>query len=211
MKNILIKEFRLSVSPISLIFILFAFMGLIPGYPILMGAFFVSMGIFQSYQLMRDQNDILYSALLPVRKKDVVSAKYISAAAIELSAFIIMCAVTAVRLTVFRDAAVYAENPLMPADLVFLGFSLLIFAEFNLIFLGGFFKTAYYFGKPFVLFIIASTVTVGIGESLHYLPFYPADSGVFQVLSLILGIIIFVLLTLLSLKKAQNRFEGLDL
>lgn len=211
MKNLLIKEFRLSVSPISFIFILFAFMVLIPGYPILMGAFFVSMGLFQSYQLSRDQNDILYSALLPVRKRDVVSAKYISAAVIELIAFLIMCAMTALRQTVLREAAAYAENPLMPADLVFLGFALLIFAEFNLIFLGGFFKTAYYFGKPFILFIIASMLTTGIAEMLHYLPFYPGDSAAFQVISLLAGALLYVALTFASMKKSQKRFEQLDL
>ncbi|MGO3548708.1 MAG: ABC-2 transporter permease, partial [Paucilactobacillus nenjiangensis] len=60
MKNLLIKEIQLTSMPITFIFLLFAFMTLIPGYPILMGAFFICLGIFFSFQNGRETNDILY-------------------------------------------------------------------------------------------------------------------------------------------------------
>lgn len=211
MKNLLYKEFCLSTSPISYIFIVFSLMVLIPGYPILMGAFFICMGIFQSYQLIRDQNDILYSALLPVRKRDVVTAKYISDAIIQAVGFLIMCALTVLRMTVLSGSPAYTGNVMMPADPVFLAFVLIIFAEFNVIFLGGFFKTAYYFGKPFILFIIASMITVGVGEALHHMPRFPAGSLPFQLSVLAFGLVIYTVSSLLSLKASQNRFEKIDL
>ena len=49
---------------------------MIPGYPILCGAFFVCLGIFYTYQQARECDDITYTVLLPVRKRDVVTAKY---------------------------------------------------------------------------------------------------------------------------------------
>ena len=40
MRNLLVKEMRLSASVLSYIFIVFGVMFLIPGYPILCGVFF---------------------------------------------------------------------------------------------------------------------------------------------------------------------------
>ena len=47
---------------------------------------------------------------------------------------------------------------------------LLILGLFHLVFIGGFFKTAYKFAKPFVAFIVAAFVVVGIGETLFHIP-----------------------------------------
>ena len=65
MRDLLFKELKLSASPITWLFILFGAMFMIPGYPVLCGAFFVTLGIFYSFQAARESNDILYSALLP--------------------------------------------------------------------------------------------------------------------------------------------------
>ena len=64
----------------------------------------------------------------------------------------------------------YRNNVLMNANLVYLGFVLVILGLFNLIFVGGFFRTAYKFAKPFVMFIIAAFLVVGIGETLFHIP-----------------------------------------
>ena len=69
MKNLLVKELKLSALPLSYFFILFGAMAMIPGYPILVGAFFVCLGIYQSFQNGRENNDILYTVLLPVKKE----------------------------------------------------------------------------------------------------------------------------------------------
>ena len=46
MYKLLRKELKLSASPLSYLFIAFGLMTLLPGYPILVGAFFISFGIF---------------------------------------------------------------------------------------------------------------------------------------------------------------------
>jgi len=84
MSNILRKELRLSASALSYFFIAFGFMFFIPGYPILCGVFFVTLGIFQSFQNAREANDIVFSALLPIAKKDVVKGKFLFSCFIEL-------------------------------------------------------------------------------------------------------------------------------
>jgi len=69
MRNVLRKEMRLSASVLSYLFILFGLMFFLPGYPILCGTFFVSLGLFQSFQTAREANDFVFSALLPIAKK----------------------------------------------------------------------------------------------------------------------------------------------
>ena len=65
MTRYLYKELHLAASPISWWFLAGALMTLLPGYPILVGSFFICFGVFQSFQHARESNDVLYSVLLP--------------------------------------------------------------------------------------------------------------------------------------------------
>ena len=217
MKQLMHKELKLSTALITWIFLLFGFMTLIPGYPILVGVFFVCMGIFYSFQFSREDDDILYTSLLPIKKKDVVTAKYICVVFLEMISFIIMVGMTILRMTVLKDMVAYVSNPLMAADITFLSFALIIFALFNFVFIRGFFKTAYYYGKPFIFFCITAFIVVGLGESLHYMPgmsFLNEVSGDglnMQWPLFIVCIVVYGLLTYFSMKSSQKRFEKLDL
>ncbi len=217
MRNILIKEFRLSASPLSFFFILFGLMFFIPGYPILLGAFFVTLGLFYSFQATRETNDILYSALLPIAKRDVVKGKYAFVCSVEGISFLLMAAVVIVRMTLLKDSPVYRNNALMNANLFALGGALLIFGLFNLIFLSGFFKTAYKIGRPFVIYIVVVLFTVIAFEALHHFPGLEAinafgtDSMTLQLLLLLAGALLCVIMTVLSCGTACSRFEKLDL
>lgn len=217
MKNLLMKEFKLATLPLTHLFLLFSLMTFIPGYPILCGAFFVCLGIFQSYQRIREDNDILYSVLLPVSKSEVVKAKYITVVLLQMISFTICAVCTVVRMTYFSDARVYTANALMGANLVFLAFVLLIFAIFNVIFVGEFFKTAYGIGKPFVTFIVVNFLIIGLAETLHHLPgldwLNALDFSRFgeHFLILVVAVIVYVLFTVVSCRVSQERFERIDL
>ena len=217
MIKLLRKEIKLAASPLSYLFIGFGLMAFIPGYPILVGSFFVCLGLFQSFQAAREANDILYTVLLPVAKGDVVRAKYAFCCFVELCYFTLTGAVTLIRMTVLSEAAVYRSNVLMNANLVYLAFVLLILGLFNAIFVGGFFQTAYKFAKPFVIFIVAAFAVVGLGETLFHIPglaalnaFGFAHIGL-QMGILTLGILLFWGLTILSVRRAIQNFERIDL
>ena len=217
MNALLRKEMRLSASILSYLFIGFAFMVLLPGYPILCGVFFITLGLFQSFQNAREANDIVYSALLPVAKHNVVRGKYLFSILIELIGFLIMAVLTVIRMTALADSPVYRRNALMNANPFFLGMALLIFGMFNAIFIGGFFKTAYKFSKPFVTYIIAAFLVIIFAEALHYFPGLEAlnafgfDHIGLQLSLLLCGALLFTALTSLSYKKACDNFEKIDL
>ena len=217
MKNLLAKELKLSALPLSYFFILFGVMAMIPGYPILVGAFFVCLGIYQSFQNGRENNDILYTVLLPVKKSDAVKAKFAFTCFIELCSLALMFVLTMVRMIWFANSPVYTQNVLMNANPVFLAWALVIFSLFNLIFVNGFFATAYKIGKPFIIFIIAAFAVVGIAEALHFIPGNEylnatdciADIRLWFILAA--GVIVYIVVTLISVKGATRKFEIIDL
>ena len=189
----------------------------VPGYPILCGAFFATLGIFQGFQYAREANDTVFSALLPIAKRDVVKGKFLFVCMIELATAVFMVIPLVLRITVFADSAVYRSNALMNANLFALGAAFVIFGLFNLIFVGGFYKTAYKIGRPFVIYIIVSFVAMIVFEALHHFPglealnaFGTDDLGL-QFILLLAGVAIYVLLTWLSLRKACDNFERIDL
>ncbi len=217
MKKLLKKEMMLAASPLSYLFIAFGLMAFLPGYPILIGSFFVCLGIFQTFQHMREANDITYTALLPVAKSDIVKAKYAFCILIELCFFILTSIPVLVRMTVLSDAEIYRNNFLMNANFVYLGFVLLILGFFNLIFVGGFFKTAYKFAKPFVTFIIVVFLIICLGETLFHIPELSALNAFgfthigLQVGVLVASALVFILMTVFSLRWSIKRFNKLDI
>ena len=216
MRKLLYKEMRLSANPLSYWFITFSAMTMIPRYPILVGSFFICLGIFYTYQQVRECDDITYTVMLPVRKQDVVTAKYLFVLLIELVAFVLCALLTIIRMKTLGDTAPYVTNQLMNANAAYLGYIMLVFATFNSVFLAGFFKTAYKIGKPFILFCAVATVIIFMGEILHHIPGLESlnDSSnlnVSQIVIFLLGVAMFKLCTWFSYQKAIKDFERIDL
>ena len=217
MLNIMIKELKLSASFLSFFFIAFGLMFFIPGYPILCGVFFVTLGIFQSFQNARETNDILFSALLPIAKKDVVKGKLLIVCFIEICSLLIMGITVVLRMTLLSNVSVYVDNALMNANLFALGLAFFMFGLFNIVFVAGFFKTAYKYGKPFITYIALEFVTMGIGEALHHFPklswlnAFGTEHLTEQILLLLAGIALFALLSIITYNISCKRFEKIDL
>lgn len=217
MLNLLKKECKLSASILSFLFLAFALMTFIPNYPILCGVFFITLGIFQSFQNVKETNDIVFSALLPIPKKDVVKGKYIFCIFIELCGMIITIILTIIRMLMLSNALPYVNNQLMNANLFFIAMAFILFGLFNIIFVNGFFKTAYKVGKPFVIYIIICFIVIAVFESLHFFPKLEYlntrnfDFLIYQIIALILGITFYILITLIAYRKSIKNFNKIDL
>ena len=217
MKNLLIKEFKLAASPLSFFFIAASALAFVPGYPILLAPFFVCLGIFYSFQNAREANDVMYSMLLPTAKSDYVRSKYVFTLTIEGISFILISAVTAVRMTLLADAEAYAANPLMNANPFYLGLVLIMFAAFNVFFLGGFFRTGWKIGIPFIVFCVVGAFIIFAGEASWHFPngeflhSQRMERAPFQFTVLAASFALFCLATALSMKVSEGRFEKTDL
>jgi len=101
----------------------------------------------------------------------------------------------------------------MNANFFALGMACVIFGLYNMIFVGGFFKTAFKLGRPFVIFIIACFLVIFTAESLHHIPgleklnAFGTNEITFQLIMIISGILVFLLITVLSFRRACRRFE----
>ena len=96
MKALLYKEFKLAMHPICYVFIcLFPLMVLIPSYPLGIGFIYLLSCypiLFLGANKGQQSNDLLYSALLPIRKKDIVKARLFTVAVMQFVYIAFMCA-----------------------------------------------------------------------------------------------------------------------
>lgn len=213
MFNLLYKELRLATHPNLYIFTLLGALVIIPAYPYGMVFIFGCLGPYISFMYGRETNDIYYTSLLPVKKKDTVKAKVLLIVLAQMTQLLISLPFAVLRLYVLPDG-----NPAgIEANLAYYGFGFIIYAIFDLIFLTQFFKTAYKVGKAFILAIIPATLGVIIMEVLvHISKFQWLDSVepniiLQQIPILILGIIFYIFSILLAFRISAKRFQQVDL
>ena len=96
MKALVYKEFKLAMHPICYVFIFaFPLMILIPSYPLAIGFLYVLTCypiLFLGANKGQQSNDLLFSTLLPVRKKDIVMARIITVAIMQFTFILLMSA-----------------------------------------------------------------------------------------------------------------------
>ena len=115
MKALLFKELRLAMHPICYVFIvLFPFMILIPSYPLGIGFIYVLTCypiLFLGANKGQQSNDLLFSTLLPVRKKDIVMARIFTVIFMQVAFILMMTALYPVARIINNAIAQSAENP----------------------------------------------------------------------------------------------------
>ena len=131
MKNLLYKEFRLAIHPSVYIFFALAALLLVPSYPYYVSFFYLTLGIFLTFKTNRAENDIFYSALLPVRKGDVVRARVLTVALLELANILIAIPFAVISAKINPAGG---NNAGIEPNVAFFGLSFLLYGVFNLLF-----------------------------------------------------------------------------
>ena len=183
MKALLFKELRLAMHPICYVFIVsFPFMILIPSYPLGIGFIYVLTCypiLFLGANKGQQSNDLLFSTLLPVRKKDIVMARIFTVIFMQVAFILVMTALYPVARIINNAVAQSAENPseyMIPglgldSYVLLVAIALIGYAIADIIF----FPIYYKHGKSIVmstLFTILGFV-VYIGVFTIGLPFIP--------------------------------------
>ena len=174
---------RLSMHPICYIFIVsFPLMILIPSYPLGIGFIYVLTCypiLFLGANKGQQSNDLLYSTLLPVRKKDIVLARIMTVILMQAAFIVIMSALYPLARFINASIAQSAANPKefvvpglgLDSFVLLLAIAIIGYAIADLIFFPIYYKK----GKSIVmstLFTILGFV-VYIGVSTIALPFIP--------------------------------------
>jgi hypothetical protein len=152
---------------------------------------------------------------LPVRKRDTVRARVYAITVIELLQII-----AAIPFAVLNNM-IYTKGNMagMNTNFAFFGFVFVMYAIFNVIFLPGFYKTAYKVGVPLILAVIAVSVyVVAVNVAVEVVPILKTNLDALgaghlmsQLPVLFAGIVIFALVTVLAYKISADRFEKVDL
>ena len=186
MKALLYKEFKLAMHPICYLFVLlFPLMVLIPSYPMGIGFIYVLTCypiLFLGANKGQQSNDLLYSTLLPVRKKDIVLARIITVILMQVTFMILISLLCPLGKMINADINQSASKPQQVPGLGYDSFVLVLAIAFigyalaDLIFFPIYYKN----GKSIVmstLFTILGFV-VYIGVFTIGLPFVPGLEGI---------------------------------
>ena len=216
MKNLLYKEFKLAAHPTTYLFLALCAMMLIPSYPGYVTFMYVCLSIFFIFLAGRENKDIFYTALLPVRKRDIVKARCMMIAIIELVQIALAAPLAVLANHLYHNAGNLAGIDL---NVAFFGSVFIFFAVFNLTFIPIFYRSAYKVGTALLYGGIAILVYYVAAEMLVWVPspvstfldtLNPAGM-VRQLPILFAGMLIWVVVMVLAYNRAAANFEKVDL
>lgn len=216
MKALLQKELSLCVHPTCYLFlILGAAMLLIPSYPLYVCFFYMTLAIYFVFLIGQEKRDVLFTSLLPVAKADLVAARTLLVVFFEAAVVIL-----AIPFAVLRQTLHIPTNPVgMDPGVAFFGLVLIQFAIFNGVFFPCFYKTGDKAGKAFLFAVTAEFLYVCIVEAaVHIVPYCKtvwdtaeASAQSPQIPVLLVGLVLYCLITWLACRSAQKRFVKVDL
>lgn len=215
MTNLLYKEFKLVIHPLYHLIPLFGALLLIPTWVYFVALmYFLFIAIPNILVNAKAQNDTGFSVLLPVRKGDVVKARVLSMATLEVIQVAVAAVFVAISLTYYRQG-----NFFIDANIAYLGCALAMYGVFNLVFFPLFYRTAHKVGVPLMIALVASFLFSTIIELLVVLS--PAAAKVLdgrtpdalmrQIPVLAAGMAVFAFLTWLGFHFSAKNFEKVDL
>ena len=208
MKNLLYKEFKLSIHPLTYFFIaLMALSAVAPTFPafvplVYFGATYTF--LFIGMNKTTTTNDLLYTCLLPIKRNGVVKARVFSTTTLQLIELAFVIPLFLINHLIICPN-ILAANPdsteavadkflNMNQGLVLVSVYLICYAIFDLIYLPWFYKT----GKSIILnMLVAILVIMIVGFGLTSLSFIKSLKNILSIgnpnSNYFLQIIIFVL------------------
>jgi ABC-2 type transport system permease protein len=217
MYNLLLKELKLGVHPFFYImpFLTGALM-LIPAWlyfvVLLYFCFLTVPNMFGGY---KTQNDLIFSIMMPVTKKDIVKAKMTVLVILELLHIITAVIYGMISTRLYPNLVYFFYGPSMG----FWGLCFVMLAIFNIIFISMYYKTAYKCGAPTIAAITGAILFAGGAEWLgiqnpivfDLFKGTGADNILVQLTILIVGIVIFAIFTIIAYNIAIKRFKKVEI
>ncbi|MDR0928482.1 MAG: ABC-2 transporter permease [Oscillospiraceae bacterium] len=211
--NLLYKELRLAAHPNLFVFALLGVLVIVPAYPYGMVFIFGCLAPYITFTYGRETNDIYYTALLPVKKRDIVKGKFMLVALAQAASLLVSLPFAFLRVMLLPGG-----NPAgIEANVAFYGFGLMVYALFNMIFMTAFFKTAYKAGRAFLLAMMPITLLVIAMEVLAHIPALAwmdsvaAGDLLLQLPILLVGLVAYGVGTAAAYRVSAKRFERVDL
>ena len=215
MKNLLKKELTLALHPTAPIFLALSAMLLIPSYPYLVAFFYTGLAVFFMCLNGRENNDVQFSMLMPVAKRDVVRARFTVVVGLQ-----VLQVLLAIPFALLRQSLPPEGNSAgMDANAALFGCALVMYGGFNLIFMCGYYEDVSKVGVPFLKANVWILIWIGVVEvSVFTVPFVRdrLDTTAVEFLPerlivLAVGIVVSAVLTWLAYRRSVVLLEKQDL
>lgn len=215
---------KLAMHPVIWVFIFaFPFLALIPNYPTTITFFYICATypiLFLGANKGQQSNDIFYSCLLPIRKKDVIKARMLTMSFIQFVSLAITCALLPLGELITSSINTQATTKVVTPGFScgqlgsLIGLILISFAIYDFIYLLLFYRN----GRSVVLSTLCSMIVfailVGIfgialpAANVDYLNFF--SKPIVQILSVIIGVVFYFGIRYLAYIFADKLFEKVD-
>lgn len=212
MGNLLYKEFRLAIHPLAyLILLLVAGLMFIPQwFFFLVPLYFCFILVPNLFGLFKNSNDITFSVMLPVPKRDVVKARIGSIVILE-----VLVVLVAAVFAVVNHRLYHVRNYAFDLNPAYFGMVLVMFTLFNALFFPLFYRTGTKYGIPTMAATIAAAGFSALMEVLamlnspfrHFVEEVPGN----QVLLLAAGMLLFAVAPWLIYNISADIFEKVDI
>lgn len=217
MYNLVMKDLKLGIGSIFFItpVILGALM-LIPGWLyFIVILYFCWITIPNIFGQFRAQNDLMFTSMMPVTKKDIVKARVFVIVILELLHIVMAMIFGMINIRLYPNI----DNIFFAPHLGFWGLCFIMLAIFNVIFIPMYYKTAYKYGIPAIVSITAAMLFAGvaqwIGVQSHVVSDMFNGSGAnntgLQISILIAGLVIFIALIMIAYRIAVKRFLKVEI
>ena len=223
MKNLLYKEFKLSIHPLTYFFVgLMAMAALAPSFPSFVPLLYFGASytfLFIGMNKTTTTNDLLYTCMLPIKREDVVKARVFSTTFLQLYDLVLVFSFFAINKFIFqvnsdpKDLGIISLN--LDQGFVLLGVYLICLSVYDLIYMPWFYKN----GKSIIanMFVAVLTVMV-LGGVLTILPYIFAKNIlsikggniILQLGFLLASIGIWIASKVLVIKKSTKNLLKLD-
>lgn len=217
MNNLVMKDLRLGVHPMFyLLPVLTGALMLIPGWIYFMVIlYFFCITVPNMFGGWKSQNDLMFTAMMPVTKQDIVKARLTVIVILELLHIGIAMLFGQLTLHLYPDMIYYFFAPYMG----FWGLCFVMLAIFNLAFIPIYYKTAYKYGSATTAGILFATIFAGIAQwigiqnSFVYDTFNGSGSAntALQLSILAVGIAIFIACTVIAYRMAVRRLLQVEI
>lgn len=215
MSKLLKKEFLLSMHPITPLMLALSAMVLIPNYPYTVMFFYMTLAVFFTCMMGRENHDVIYTMTLPVAKSDVVKARIGFVVILELLQMILV-----VPFMVLRQSINTLGNEAgIDANIVLIAEGFLLFGIFNFIFFSVYYKNVDKVGISFikatVVFFVFVIIDVIVSHAVPFVRDYLDTPDpkhlLYKLMVLGISIIVYLLMTIGVCRMSINNFEKQDL
>ena len=213
MMKLLYKEVRLAAHPTSIVFAFLGCLVLAPSYPYSVIFMFGCLAPYITFLNVRETNDVWYTAVLPVTKRESVLGKCLLVVSLQLFQLLF-----SIPFALLRNTLNITNNPVgLDATIAWYGLGFFLYAVFDFAFLTAFYKSGYKVGKSFILAAGPVVLLMAAIEAASHIPALVwMDSCqpkhlLMQLPILTAGIFCYSIFIPLAYRISIKRFEKVDL